>query len=137
MTTPRSRTPQTVQLAPADEVRRRAMKRRRRSRLEAIAGDEVADGFKIERRPGRPPVVTWRLNDDPLISLLSVEAVLREIEGVAGYLVMEGRREGFSWADIGMALQVSRQAAQKRYAWVDGVIDGSLVVGTDGSVKPS
>jgi len=127
-----------VQLKPTDEVGRRAMKRRRRARVAALlAGDEVADGFKIERRPGRPPVVTWRLHEDPLVSLLSIEAVMREMEGVGAHLVLEGRRQGFSWADIGNALRMTRQSAQARYGWVDQIIDGTLVVGPAGEVSPA
>jgi hypothetical protein len=52
---------------------------------------------------------------------LSLFVTLRDVcEGNVGHLVEWAREQGAAWSDIGSALGVTRQAAQKRYAQTPG-----------------
>src|SRR5687767_6314113 len=63
--------------------------------------------------------------DTPLDRLRAAAFLSRGVPDVAdallGHFVDESRRAGCSWADVGGALGVTRQAAQKRY--VDGAFE--------------
>jgi DNA-directed RNA polymerase specialized sigma24 family protein len=52
---------------------------------------------------------------DPRVGLRAVRALGRLLEELERTQVRRARREGWSWAEIGEALGVSRQAVHKKY----------------------
>ena len=52
---------------------------------------------------------------DPEVGLRAVRALGRLLEELERTQVRRARREGWSWAEIGEALGVSRQAVHKKY----------------------
>lgn len=56
--------------------------------------------------------------------LALVSALAQTLDGNLRELVVEARAEGASWAKIGAALNVSRQAAYERFSGVGGPADG-------------
>ena len=52
---------------------------------------------------------------DPKVGLRAVRALRRLLEELERTQVGRARREGWSWAEIGEALGVSRQAVHKKY----------------------
>ena len=52
---------------------------------------------------------------DPKVGLRAVRALRRLLEELERTQVRRARREGWSWAEIGEALGVSRQAVHKKY----------------------
>ena len=52
---------------------------------------------------------------DPLNALTSARELLREIDLDIFSAVRMAHRDGWTWADIGQCLGVSRQAAQQRF----------------------
>jgi DNA-directed RNA polymerase specialized sigma24 family protein len=52
---------------------------------------------------------------DPRTGLRAVRALRRLLEELERTQVRRARREGWSWAEIGEALEVSRQAVHKKY----------------------
>ncbi|MBO0803441.1 MAG: Clp protease N-terminal domain-containing protein, partial [Nocardiopsaceae bacterium] len=62
---------------------------------------------------------------DRLTVAIGLASHLEELgENLVGYFVDEARREGASWADIGVRLGVSRQAVQKRFIPSEATIGG-------------
>jgi hypothetical protein len=53
---------------------------------------------------------------DPLVSLAAAGQVLRMLSEEVSLLVFNARAEGETWADIGEALAMTRQAAQQRFS---------------------
>jgi hypothetical protein len=72
----------------------------------AMAGESIPDF------PG------WAALDDAqlLASLIAAEDGVRRAHDSVGDVIVEIRRRGLSWAVIGQALGVSRQAAWERFA---------------------
>jgi DNA-directed RNA polymerase specialized sigma24 family protein len=52
---------------------------------------------------------------DPKVGLRAVRALRRLLEELERTQVRRARREGWSWQEIGEALEVSRQAVHKKY----------------------
>jgi DNA-directed RNA polymerase specialized sigma24 family protein len=52
---------------------------------------------------------------DPRTGLRAVRALRRLLEELERTQVRRARSEGWSWAEIGEALEVSRQAVHKKY----------------------
>ncbi|MEO7351413.1 MAG: RNA polymerase subunit sigma-70 [Marmoricola sp.] len=52
---------------------------------------------------------------DPKTGLRAVRALRRLLEELERTQVHRARREGWSWQEIGEALEVSRQAVHKKY----------------------
>ena len=52
---------------------------------------------------------------DPSTGLRAVRALRRLLEELERTQVLRARREGWSWQEIGEALDVSRQAVHKKY----------------------
>ena len=52
---------------------------------------------------------------DPQTGLRAVRALRRLLEELERAQVLRARREGWSWQEIGEALDVSRQAVHKKY----------------------
>jgi hypothetical protein len=52
---------------------------------------------------------------DPLVSLAAAGSVLRTLHDEVDTLVFNARAEGATWADIGEALAMTKQAAQQRF----------------------
>lgn len=52
---------------------------------------------------------------DPRTGLRAVRALRRLLEELERTQVRRARREGWSWQEIGEALEVSRQAVHKKY----------------------
>jgi DNA-directed RNA polymerase specialized sigma24 family protein len=52
---------------------------------------------------------------DPRTGLRAVRALRRLLEELERTQVLRARREGWSWQEIGDALDVSRQAVHKKY----------------------
>jgi hypothetical protein len=52
---------------------------------------------------------------DPLISLAAAGQVLRTLSDEVDTLAFNARAEGATWADIGQALAMTKQAAQQRF----------------------
>lgn len=52
---------------------------------------------------------------DPRTGLRAVRALRRLLEELERTQVRSARREGWSWQEIGEALEVSRQAVHKKY----------------------
>jgi hypothetical protein len=53
---------------------------------------------------------------DPILGLAAVLALRDLADEVEAAHVVSARRQGWSWADIGQALGVSRQSVHKKYA---------------------
>lgn len=81
-------------------------------------GGDHTEFAKFVRRILRAYGRRVRLSDpDDLVELLAVDAAVQEaITNAVGGL----RASGFSWAQIGEAAGVSRQAAHKRWASTSG-----------------
>ncbi len=56
---------------------------------------------------------------DPRTGLRAVRALRRLLEELERAQVLRARREGWSWQEIGDALDVSRQAVHKKYGRED------------------
>jgi hypothetical protein len=52
---------------------------------------------------------------DPLHALASARELLREIDLGVSSAVRMAHRDGWTWADIGQCLGISRQAVQQRF----------------------
>jgi hypothetical protein len=52
---------------------------------------------------------------DPLVSLAAAGQVLRTLSDEVDVLAFNARAEGATWADIGEALAMTKQAAQQRF----------------------
>ena len=52
---------------------------------------------------------------DPKVGLRSVRALRRLLEELERVQVRRAREQGWSWQEIGEALEVSRQAVHKKY----------------------
>ena len=52
---------------------------------------------------------------DPLVGLRAVRALRRLLEELERTQVRRARGQGWSWAEIGDALEVSRQAVHKKH----------------------
>jgi hypothetical protein len=52
---------------------------------------------------------------DPLISLAAAGQVLRTLSDDVDALAFNARAEGATWAEIGQALAMTKQAAQQRF----------------------
>ena len=62
--------------------------------------------------------------DFPLEGLRELTALRKTLEGVERELVLAARRNRWSWADIGDALKLSRQAAYARHRPSVSPMDG-------------
>lgn len=109
----------------ANTVKKVNTKRRRRRAAALIDSDDVY-GWSVRMAPGKPPVAKWEMHADPLVSLVSVPGILAGIDRLVVGLVYELRAQDLSWGDVGSALQISRQAAQKRYGYVDQMLAEGL-----------
>lgn len=109
----------------AGTSRRRQALERRKAALRARA-EEAADevyGWKLGADPRGRLRLTWTLDRDPLVALAALENVRSGVlGGLEAELVTMCRREGLDWSSIGWALDMSRQAAQKRHPDVDDVL---------------
>jgi DNA-directed RNA polymerase specialized sigma24 family protein len=56
---------------------------------------------------------------DPKTGLRAVRALRRLLEELERTQVLRARRQGWSWQEIGEALDVSRQAVHKKYGRED------------------
>ena len=54
-------------------------------------------------------------SDDPAVGLRAVMALRRLADQLEAKHVAAGRRQGWSWEQVGSALGISRQAAHKKY----------------------
>jgi hypothetical protein len=64
-------------------------------------------------------VASYQAAEDPVSALCAARWAAQEVEALERSLVRHARSKGDSWALIGYALGVSRQAAQQRYAGPD------------------
>ncbi|GAA1853579.1 ClpX C4-type zinc finger protein [Microlunatus capsulatus] len=87
-----------------------------------ICDECVALCVQIMAGPRRPPaaepeVPRWStMTDEALLDRLPlVAAAARQVEDALAGWVAECRRRGASWARVGTALQMSRQAAWERF----------------------
>jgi hypothetical protein len=53
---------------------------------------------------------------DPLVSLAAAGQLLRTLSDEVNLLVFNARAEGATWAEVGEALAMSRQAAHERFS---------------------
>lgn len=93
---------------------------RRRERI-AAAHVEWADedfGLSLERdrRGGGDRLqVIWRLNPDPVLSLMAVPHVLQLVAELEREWVLVQREAGDSWDDIGWCLGISGETLRRRH----------------------
>jgi hypothetical protein len=64
-------------------------------------------------------VADYQAADDPVSALSAARWAAQEVEALERSLVRHARSQGSSWALIGYALGVSRQAAHERYSGPD------------------
>ena len=72
----------------------------------------------VEKRSGEPELPSWAtMTDAALLERLPrIAAAADQVEAALEVWVGEGRRRGASWARIGQALGMTRQAAWERFA---------------------
>lgn len=84
----------------------------------AAAGREDDAPGPEQRLASGEPAASWRR--DPLSELASGARQVRKLQAAQAELVRESIERGSSWAEIGRALGVSRQAARKRFGGTPG-----------------
>lgn len=62
-----------------------------------------------------------QVSTGPLAALIAARAARARVRGLEFAAVAEARKHGISWRDIGHAFGITRQAAQKRWAWIEDV----------------
>lgn len=95
-----------------------------RSLAEHLGGEGVPDDewwvdFEYSDGPGKIA--------DPVRALEGIAAIAEALEWQARTYVWEARKLDRSWADIGAALGISKQAAHKRFSTLDRVRNGVIV----------
>ncbi len=54
-------------------------------------------------------------DDDPRVALAATSEAAKEFERIQAVLVRRARAQGVTWAEIALALGVSKQAVHKKY----------------------
>lgn len=82
-----------------------------------LAAEQVSGSTPTEGQD-EPDVPSWSTmtDDDLLDRLAKIASVADQVEQALATWVGEARRRGASWAKIGTALAISRQAAWERFA---------------------
>jgi hypothetical protein len=106
LTHPYDHTPETGSGRPDSVNRRLTAKRPRRP----VENDEYA---AFARRILR--AYSRRIAQGDIDALEDVASFATEIESAIGQAVKGLRQQGYSWADIGTRLNITRQAAQQRW----------------------
>lgn len=104
-------------------TRRKLRREQERAKLAAARTSPLADpvfGIDVDRWRGHGQYalrVRWLVERDPFYGLLGLTR-LREhtLPALEINLVTDARGQGYSWADIGFALDVTGEAARKRFA---------------------
>ncbi len=104
--TPYDRTPRTGPRRPDTVKARLTPKRRKRS----VENDEYA---AFTRRVLR--AYSRRIAAGDIDALADLSTLATDIESATGLAVAGLRTRGYSWADIGTRLGITRQAAQQRW----------------------
>lgn len=85
-----------------------------------LAGDPADDALQAARTAVRallpPPGRGTSSRDDLLLALQAVVELQERLDWALLAVVGEARSARLSWAEVGQALGVSRQAAQQRFA---------------------
>lgn len=91
--------------------------RRRRARMAAAAEAARHSGIATQAGRGGQRVIRWTVDRDPYIALADADRLRAYLEREAiPALTRAARQVGYTWADIGEALGLSRQAAHGRLA---------------------
>jgi hypothetical protein len=94
--------------------------RKRRAAQAARSEASRESGVRRSRDRWRQVVVTWVVDRDPVVALFDADRLIRDLENRAmPELVAAARAAGYTWADIGEALGVSRQGAHSRFGGAD------------------
>ena len=70
----------------------------------------------VDTMTGEPDLATAASDADPRTGLRAVRALRRLLEELERTQVRRARQQGWSWAEIGEVLEVSRQAVHKKHA---------------------
>ena len=62
-----------------------------------------------------PDTLEGTTSPEPAVGLRAVAALRRLVEQLEDLQVASARQQGWSWAEIGEALEVSRQAVHKKH----------------------
>lgn len=84
----------------------------------------VAEGREVRRRRLQRELEAIRRNvsgalhgeGDALALVEAVHAIHQEVNGLLDLAVAEARDDGFSWAEIGMALDLEREQVAERFS---------------------
>jgi hypothetical protein len=84
---------------------------------ETVPTPMVVASQTFEKLRERPTIVTAASDPapSPLAELMAIPGEREAVEARAARLVAEARAQGASWAQVGAALRISKQAAHERY----------------------
>lgn len=96
--------------------------RKRRSEARAAAREVYGAGelgLQLTQRPNGRLRLQWDVDADPSMALFAVGHVHALVDLVVHELVLALREEGESWADIGELLDITGEAARRRWYELD------------------
>ncbi len=79
---------------------------------------EQATEYFESANAGRGPDIVAEISDDDLAALVAAKQAVTAADAALAATVASARARGVTWAAIGAALGVSRQAAQAKFAKV-------------------